>query len=113
MAGGPRRYVLTGDGIRIAVFYTKVYNRLLVLLTAANQPQVHPRYGPVAAITRHVDDYATCAPCPTPPENMTQTSTSPRPKIARICPSFQPMFNEQVPTKPCLPVRLGHLLREG
>jgi hypothetical protein len=31
------RYVLTADGIRIAVFYTKVYNRLLVPLTAANQ----------------------------------------------------------------------------
>jgi predicted MarR family transcription regulator len=29
------RYVLTADGIRIAVFYTKIYNRLLVPLTAA------------------------------------------------------------------------------
>jgi hypothetical protein len=27
---------LTSDGIRIAVFYTKIYNRLLVPLTAAN-----------------------------------------------------------------------------
>jgi hypothetical protein len=36
------RYTLTGDGIRIAVFYTKVYNRLLVPLTAANQPQAPP-----------------------------------------------------------------------
>jgi hypothetical protein len=33
------RYVLTADGIRIAVFYVKVYNRLLVPLTAANQPR--------------------------------------------------------------------------
>jgi hypothetical protein len=31
------RYALTSDGIRIAVFYTKVYNRLLVPLTAADQ----------------------------------------------------------------------------
>lgn len=31
------RYVLTDDGVRIAVFYTKIYNRLLVPLTAANQ----------------------------------------------------------------------------
>jgi hypothetical protein len=29
------RYTLTSDGIRIAVFYTKVYNQLLVPLTAA------------------------------------------------------------------------------
>ena len=36
------RYTLTSDGIRIAVFYTKVYNRLLVPLTAANQPQAPP-----------------------------------------------------------------------
>ncbi|MCE7008870.1 hypothetical protein LWC34_39575 [Kibdelosporangium philippinense] len=33
------RYVLTEDGLRIAVFYTKIYNRLLVPLTAASQPQ--------------------------------------------------------------------------
>ena len=36
------RYTLTEDGIRIAVFYTKIYNRLLVPLTAANQPQAPP-----------------------------------------------------------------------
>ena len=40
------RYTLTGDGTRIAVFYTKVYNRLLVPLTAANQPRRHPNCGP-------------------------------------------------------------------
>jgi hypothetical protein len=38
-------YVLTADGIRIAVFYTKIYNRLLVPLTAANQPQAPPSLG--------------------------------------------------------------------
>ena len=36
------RYTLTSDGIRIAVFYVKVYNRLLVPLTAANQAQAPP-----------------------------------------------------------------------
>src|SRR4029450_4806948 len=36
------RYTLTADGIRIAVFYTKLYNRLLVPLTAADQPQAPP-----------------------------------------------------------------------
>jgi hypothetical protein len=48
-------YTLTGDGIRIAVFYTKVYNRRLVPLTAANQPLAPPELrAALAAITRHV-----------------------------------------------------------
>ena len=59
------RYTLTADGIRIAVFYTKIYNRLLVPLTAANQPQAPPSLrAALAAITRHVDDYATRARLP-------------------------------------------------
>jgi len=40
------RYTLTEDGIRIAVFYTKIYNRLLVPLTAANQAQAPPTSAP-------------------------------------------------------------------
>jgi hypothetical protein len=59
------RYTLTEDGIRIAVFYVKVYNRLLVPLTAANQPQAPPELrAALAAITRHVDDYANRARLP-------------------------------------------------
>jgi hypothetical protein len=59
------RYTLTEDGIRIAVFYTKVYNRLLVPLTAANQPQAPPDLrAALTAITRHVDDYASRARLP-------------------------------------------------
>jgi hypothetical protein len=59
------RYTLTEDGIRIAVFYTKIYNRLLVPLTAANQPQAPPSLrAALAAITQHVDDYATRARLP-------------------------------------------------
>jgi hypothetical protein len=59
------RYTLTEDGIRIAVFYTKIYNRLLVPLTAADQPQAPPELrAALAAITRHVDDYATRARLP-------------------------------------------------
>ena len=59
------RYVLTADGIRIAVFYVKVYNRLLVPLTAANQPQAPPELRTaLSAITRHVDDYANRARLP-------------------------------------------------
>ena len=59
------RYVLTADGLRIAVFYTKIYNRLLVPLTAANQPQAPPELrAALATITRHVDDYADRARLP-------------------------------------------------
>jgi hypothetical protein len=59
------RYVLTADGIRIAVFYTKVYNRLLVPLTATDQPQAPAGLrAALATITRHVDDYAARARLP-------------------------------------------------
>jgi len=59
------RYVLTADGVRIAVFYTKVYNRLLVPLTAANQAQAPAELrAALRIITRHVDDYVTRARLP-------------------------------------------------
>ena len=38
-------YVLTPDGIKVAVFYTKLHNRLLRPLLAADQPQA-PRRTP-------------------------------------------------------------------
>jgi hypothetical protein len=40
------RYVLTADGVRIAVYYNKVYNRLLIPLTTADQPRHHPSSAP-------------------------------------------------------------------
>ena len=59
------RYTLTSDGIRIAAFYTKVYNRFLVPLTAADQGQAPPGLrAALSAITRHVDDYANRARLP-------------------------------------------------
>ena len=62
---GSNRYVLTHDGIRIAIFYTKIYNRLLVPLTAANQPQAPAELrAALSAITRHVDNYANRARLP-------------------------------------------------
>ena len=64
------RYTLTSDGIRIAVFYTKVYNRLLVPLTAADQAQAPPELrAALVTITRHVDDYANRARLPCVPRN--------------------------------------------
>ena len=59
------RYTLTADGIRIAVFYTKLYNRLLVPLIAADQPQAPPELRvALQAITRHVDAYVDRARLP-------------------------------------------------
>jgi hypothetical protein len=59
------RYQVTDDGIRIAIFYTKIYNRLLVPLTAADQPQAPPELrAALATITRQVDTYADHARLP-------------------------------------------------
>ena len=55
-------YVLTPDGIRVAVFYTKLHNRLLRPLLAADQPQAPPALRQaLRAIDQHVDDYITRA----------------------------------------------------
>src|SRR5215813_364510 len=59
------RYTLTADGIRIAIFYTKVYNRLLIPLTAADQPQAPSDLrAALSTIDRHVQDYIAQARLP-------------------------------------------------
>jgi hypothetical protein len=56
------RYVLTPDGTRAVLFYTKLYNRLLRPLLAADQPQAPPQLrAALRAIDQHVDDYITRA----------------------------------------------------
>ncbi len=56
------RYVLTPDGIKVAVFYTKLHNRLLRPLLAADQPQAPaPLRAALRAIDQYVDDYITRA----------------------------------------------------
>jgi hypothetical protein len=40
---GKNRYRLTGDGLRFAIFYTKIHDRLLRPLLAADQPPVPPQ----------------------------------------------------------------------
>jgi hypothetical protein len=51
-------YMLTPDGQRLAIFYTKVDNRLLRPLGAADQSQAPPGLRrALAVIDRHVDDY--------------------------------------------------------
>jgi hypothetical protein len=52
------RYTITPDGIRVAVFYTKVHNRLLRPLLAADQPQAPPQLrAALHTIDQHVDHY--------------------------------------------------------
>ena len=52
------RYVLTPDGIKFAVFYTKVHSRLLRPLMAADQPQAPPELRhALDTLNRHVEDY--------------------------------------------------------
>jgi hypothetical protein len=56
------RYVLTPDGVKMAVFYTKVHGRLLRPLMAADQPQAPPELRPALdTLNRHVDDYVSRA----------------------------------------------------
>jgi hypothetical protein len=55
-------YVLTPDGIKFAVFYTKLHNRLLRPLMAADQPQAPPELRQALhVLNQHVDDYITTA----------------------------------------------------
>jgi hypothetical protein len=56
------RYVLTPDGTRFAIFYTKLHNRLLRPLMAADQAQAPPELRQaLRTLNRHVDDYITRA----------------------------------------------------
>ena len=56
------RYVLTPDGIKVAVFYTKLHNRLLRPLLAADQPQAPaPLRAALSTINQHIDSYIACA----------------------------------------------------
>ncbi len=56
------RYVLTPDGIKVAIFYTKLHHRLLRPLLAADQPQAPPELRTaLRAIDQHINGYITRA----------------------------------------------------
>jgi hypothetical protein len=69
------RYVLTPDGVKVAVFYTKLHNRLLRPLLAADPPQAPPELrAALRAIDQHIGTYITRARLsPAAAENLTQT----------------------------------------
>src|SRR5207245_10389629 len=52
------RYVLTHDGINVALFYTKLHNRLLRALLAADQPPAPLELRrALRVVERNVDEY--------------------------------------------------------
>ena len=55
-------YVLTPDGLKVAIFYTKLHNRLLRPLLAADQPQAPAELRHALRILdQQVDNYITHA----------------------------------------------------
>ena len=70
------RYVLTPDGIRVAVFYTKLHNRLLRPL-ARRRPAAGTPRPPRRPCAPSTSTSTTTSPAPAsakPRENLTQTS---------------------------------------
>jgi hypothetical protein len=60
--GRTNRYVLTADGIKVAIFYTKLHNRLLRPLLAADQPQAPAELrSALHTIDHQIEDYITRA----------------------------------------------------
>ncbi len=56
------RYVLTPDGLKAAIFYTKLHNRLLRPLLAAGQPPAPPELrAALRTIDQHINGYITHA----------------------------------------------------
>ena len=53
---GRNRYRLTDDGLRFAIFYTKVHDRVLRPLLAPDQPQTPP---PIRKALRTIDIHIT------------------------------------------------------
>ena len=58
-------YDLTPDGLKFAIFYTKVHDRVLAPLFAAGQPQAPPSLrAALTAIQHHIDDRLVAARLP-------------------------------------------------
>jgi predicted MarR family transcription regulator len=59
---GTHTYTVTPDGIRVAIFYTKLRHRLLGPLLAADTPPASPQIrSALAAIDRAITEYVTTA----------------------------------------------------
>ena len=75
---GKNRYRLTGDGLRFAIFYTKLHDRLLRPLLAADQPPHHRHYEKHCTPSTLTSQNASKTPdcCSKQPENSRQVSMS-------------------------------------
>ena len=73
---GKNRYRLTGDGLRFAIFYTKVHDRLLRPLLAADQPPAPPPYEKRCTPSTFTSQKPSTRPacCRRQPENSRQLS---------------------------------------
>ena len=61
----PNTYVLTADGLRVAIFYTKLHDRLLRPRLVANQPPAPPALRKaLRTIDTHVQQYIDAARLP-------------------------------------------------
>jgi hypothetical protein len=67
------RYQLTPEGIRIAVFYTKIYNRLLVALTAPINSKPHRSYARPCAPLIATSTATPTVPASNPPPELDTT----------------------------------------
>ncbi len=78
-------YQLTADGQRVAIFYTKVYNRLLRPLLAADRPPAPLELrAALTTIDRHLREYTQRARLRNAPENSRLVSVSSDQRIAPI-----------------------------
>ena len=58
-------YDLTPDGLKFAIFYTKVHDRVLAPLFAAGQPQTQPSlHAALTAIQHHIGNRLAAARLP-------------------------------------------------
>ena len=88
-------YALTPDGLRFAIFYTKVCDRVLRPLMAGDQPQAPPRSAPPSASS------TAKSPGAWPPHDCQQSPDQPRPALHDHIPGLKLKINVKVSvTKP-------------
>jgi hypothetical protein len=95
---GTNRYRLTADGLRFAIFYTKVHDRLLRPLLAANQRPAPPLLRKVLAHHRY-SHHRRNPPCPTAAKGSLKTQDN----------SQRPRPSHPMPAIPRIPASVSHV----